>query len=95
MGYPRFRAMDLVVASGVVEGGCKNIIARRLKQDSKRWTVNGANTIIVPRCAIESNRFDDFWERRAPAVARMLTIEAYTPYTSVVCVYMSTRVSIN
>ncbi len=67
MDYPKFTAMGLVVASGVVEGGCKNIVGARLKQGGMRWTVKGANAIIA-RCAIESNRFDDFWERRAGAM---------------------------
>ncbi len=67
MDYPKFRAMGLCVASGVVEGACKNIVGNRLKQGGMRWTVNGANAIIALRCAVESNRFDDFWERRAVA----------------------------
>jgi hypothetical protein len=64
MDYPRFRAMGLAIASGVVEGACKNIVGSRLKQGGMRWTMNGANAIIALRCAIESYRFDDFWERR-------------------------------
>ncbi len=68
MDYPKFRAMGRCVASGVVEGACKNIVGNRLKQDGMRWTVNGANAIIALRCAVESNRFDDFWERRTAAV---------------------------
>ena len=67
MNYPKFRAMGLCVASGVVEGGCKNIVGSRLKQGGMRWTVDGANAIIALRCAVESNRFDHFWERRAGA----------------------------
>ena len=69
MNYPKFRAMGLCVASGVVEGGCKNIVGARLKQAGMRWTVDGANAIIALRCAVESNRFDDFWERRAGAIS--------------------------
>ena len=49
----------------VVEGGCKNIVASRLKRGGMHWTVAGANAIMALRCAILSNRFDDFWERRA------------------------------
>ena len=67
MNYPKFRAMGLCVATGVVEGGCKNIVGARLKHGGMRWTVAGANAIIALRCAVESNRFDDFWERRACA----------------------------
>ena len=64
MNYPKFKAMGLCVATGVVEGGCKNIVGARLKQAGMRWTVEGANAIIALRCSVESNRFDDFWERR-------------------------------
>ena len=67
MNYPKFRAMGLCVATGVVEGGCKNIVGARLKHGGMRWTVAGANAIIALRCAVQSNRFDDFWERRACA----------------------------
>ena len=63
MQYPKFRAMGLCVATGVVEGGCKNIVGSRLKRGGMHWTVDGANAIIALRCAILSNRFDDFWER--------------------------------
>ena len=65
MQYPKFRAMGLCVATGVVEGDCKNVVGSRLKRGGMHWTVNGANAIIALRCAILSNRFDDFWERRA------------------------------
>ena len=36
-----------------------------LQTRGMHWTVNGANAILALRCAILSNRFDDFWERRA------------------------------
>ncbi len=65
--YPKFREMGLCVASGVVEGGCNNIVGARLKHGGMRWTVDGANAIIALCCAVQSNRFDDFWERRASA----------------------------
>ena len=73
MNYPKFRAMGLCVATGVVEGGCKHIVGARLKHGGMRWTVAGANAIIALRCAVESNRFDDFWERRAGAQIMNLT----------------------
>ena len=67
MNYPTFRAMGPCVATGVVEAGCKHIIATRLRRGGMRWTVAGANALIALRCAVESNRFDDFRERRASA----------------------------
>ena len=65
MRYPDFRAQGLCVSSGVLEGACRSVIAQRLKNGGMHWTVNGANAVIALRCAIRSNRFDDFWERRA------------------------------
>ena len=65
MDYPRFRALGLCITTGVVEAGCKHVVATRLKRGGMRWTVNGANAILALRCAVLNNRFDDFWERRA------------------------------
>ena len=67
MAYPKFRALGLCVTTGVVEGACKSVIGNRLKRGGMHWTVDGANAIIALRCAITSNRFDDYWERQAAA----------------------------
>jgi len=65
MQYDRFRAQGFFVGSGVVEAGCKSIIAQRLKRSGMEWTVRGANAIISLRCMINSNRFEDYWCDRA------------------------------
>lgn len=65
MRYADFRTQGLFVGSGVIEAGCKSIIASRLKQSGMEWTVRGANAIIALRCAMLSHRFEDFWEARA------------------------------
>ena len=76
MNYPTFRPVGLCVATGVVEGGRKHIITTRLKRGGVRWTVAGANAIIALRCAVESNRFDDFRERCAPRLPRRVSVRA-------------------
>ena len=65
MDYPKFRALGMCVATGVVEAQCKAVVGTRLKRGGMHWSLPGANAIIALRCAILSNRFDDFWERRA------------------------------
>jgi Uncharacterised protein family (UPF0236) len=67
MRYPAFRAQNLFVGSGVIEAGCKTVIASRLKRSGMFWTVRGANAIIALRCCRLSHRFDDYWESRSPA----------------------------
>ena len=65
MSYLQFEAEGLCVGSGVVEAGCKVIVATRLKRAGMRWTVAGSNAIIALRCCKLSGRFQDFWERRS------------------------------
>ena len=65
MRYPAFRAQGLCVSTGVLEGACRNVVGSRLKRGGMHWTVDGANAILALRVCILSNRFDDFWERRA------------------------------
>ena len=67
MPYPTFRAMGLCGATGVVEAGGRTIVAACLERCGMHWTVHGTNAIIALRCSSLSNRFDDFWERRALA----------------------------
>jgi len=67
MRYPAFRAQGLLVGSGVVEAGCKTVIASRLKWCAMFWTVGGANAIISLRCCRLCHRFEDCWESRSSA----------------------------
>ena len=67
MRYDEYRASNYFVGSGVIEAGCKNIIASRMKKSGARWSLRGANSIIALRCSLASNRFDDYWADRAAA----------------------------
>ena len=59
MRYPSFRKQGLFIGSGVIEAGCKTVIAQRLKQSGMFWTVGGANAIVALRCARLSGRFEN------------------------------------
>jgi hypothetical protein len=67
MRYPQFEAQGLCTSTGVVEAGCKVVVATRLKRAGMHWTIRGSNAIIALRCSRLSGRFQDFWERRAVA----------------------------
>jgi len=69
MRYPKFRRQHLFVGSGVIEAGCKTVIASRLKHSGMFWTVDGANAIITLRCSFLNDRFEDYWEDRREAIA--------------------------
>jgi hypothetical protein len=69
MRYPKFRRQHLFVGSGVIEAGCKTVIASRLKKSGMFWTVRGANAILALRCSCLNDRFEDYWEGRREATA--------------------------
>lgn len=67
MRYGEFRRQGLFVGSGVIEAGCRTVIASRLKRSGMFWSLRGANAITALRCTRLSNRFDDYWENRPRA----------------------------
>jgi Uncharacterised protein family (UPF0236) len=67
MQYPKFRRQHLFIGSGVIEAGCKTVIAARLKRSGMFWTVRGANAILTLRCSHLNGRFEDYWEERRAA----------------------------
>ena len=67
MRYPKFRRQHLFVGSGVIEAGCKTVIASRLKRSGMFWTVRGANAVIALRCCHLDGRFENYWESRRVA----------------------------
>jgi hypothetical protein len=67
MRYPTFRRQHLFVGSGVIEAGCKTVIAVRLKGSGMFWTVRGANAIVALRCCQLNGEFENYWEGRRAA----------------------------
>ncbi len=62
MFYERYRAFGLFVGSGVIEGGCKQVIAQRFKKSGMRWSITGAEAIAALRIAEQSGTFHDIWD---------------------------------
>lgn len=67
MRYNIFRSEGLFVGSGVIEAGCRTVIAQRLKLSGMHWTVSGANSIIALRCCLLSHDWEDFCAYREAA----------------------------
>ncbi len=65
MRYPRYKRQGLFIGSGVIEAGCKTVIAARLKRSGMFWTVRGANAIFALRTTRLSRNFESYWEARA------------------------------
>lgn len=54
LGYDRALAAGWPIATGVIEGACRHLIADRLDISGARWGLAGAGTVLKLR-AVESN----------------------------------------
>jgi hypothetical protein len=62
MRYHVYLAAGLPVASGAVEGACKNVVKDRMERSGMRWTENGAEAMLKLRSAYLSRDLDEYWE---------------------------------
>jgi len=51
------------IGSGLIEGACKNLVKRRLKQTGACWRVPKANRIAVICATLYSDQWDDCWKK--------------------------------
>lgn len=65
MWYRERLAAGRPIGSGLIEGGCKNVLGARLKLNSARWRVQRAEHIAHLRCLEYSGLWDTYWHSRA------------------------------
>jgi len=62
MRYDEYLAGGWPIASGPVEGACKNLIKDRMERSGMRWTEQMAEAIVQLRAIYLSGDFDAYWE---------------------------------
>ncbi len=62
MRYDEYLANGWPIASGPVEGACKNLIKDRMERSGMRWTEHMAEAIVQLRAVHLSGDFDAYWE---------------------------------
>jgi hypothetical protein len=62
MHYDEYLANGWPIASGPVEGACKNLIKDRMERSGMRWTEPMAEAIVQLRAIYLSGDFDCYWE---------------------------------
>jgi len=60
--YDEYLANGWPIASGPVEGACKNLIKDRMERSGMRWTEPMAEAIVKLRAIYLSGDFDRYWE---------------------------------
>lgn len=63
MEYPEYEAQGWCIGSGMVESGCKTVVAQRLKLAGMRWGENGTDAVCHVRALYrsETSQWKDFW----------------------------------
>ncbi len=61
MRYNEYLALGFPIASGPVEGACKNLIKDRMERSGMRWTPLMAEAIVKLRSLYLSGDFGDYW----------------------------------
>ena len=61
MRYHEYLAAGLPIASGAVEGACKNLVKDRMERSGMRWTVDGAEAVLKLRAIERSHDMDAYW----------------------------------
>ena len=61
MRYDEYLAQGLPIATGSVEGACKNLIKDRMERSGMRWTKSMAEAIVKLRALYLSGDFDSYW----------------------------------
>jgi hypothetical protein len=62
MRYDQYLARGWAIASGPVEGACKNLIKDRMERSGMRWTGQMAEAIVQLRAIYPSGDFDRYWQ---------------------------------
>jgi hypothetical protein len=68
MRYDVFRSKGYNIGSGSVEGACKNMVGKRLKQSGMIWTRLGSSSVLALRACWLNDEWEQLW-RTKPLVA--------------------------
>ena len=64
LGYAGRLAEGQSIGSGLVEGCCKQVIGRRMKQTGARWRIRRANRMAALCATLHSDTWDPYWKQR-------------------------------
>jgi len=62
LSYCERLASGRAIGSGLVEGACKNLVGRRLKQTGACWRVERANRLAVICALLYANQWKPYWK---------------------------------
>ncbi|MGI8684962.1 MAG: ISKra4 family transposase [Acidimicrobiales bacterium] len=62
LDYPAALAAGWPIATGVIEGTCRYLVADRMDITGARWSVEGAEAVLKLRAVRSNGDFDEYWQ---------------------------------
>jgi hypothetical protein len=62
MRYDEYLAKGFPIASGAVEGACKNLVKDRMERSGMRWKEESAEPVLKLRATYLSGDFEEYWK---------------------------------
>lgn len=62
MRYDEYLAAGYPIGSGVVESTCGHTVKNRMEGTGRRWSIEGAESVLLLRSVYTSNDWDAYWE---------------------------------
>lgn len=79
MKYDEYLKAGLPIASGAVEGACKNIIKDRMERSGMRWTEEMAEAMVKLRATYLSGDLEEYWKFHVKEDQKWLRPNAWCP----------------
>jgi hypothetical protein len=64
MRYDVFRSKGYDIGSGAVEGACKYVVGKRLKQSGMIWTRSGSSAVLALRISWLNGEWNELWSKK-------------------------------
>ena len=61
LDYPSALAAGWPIATGIIEGTCRYLVADRMDITGARWSVEGAEAVLELRAVQANGDFDEYW----------------------------------
>jgi hypothetical protein len=62
MDYATYLEKGYPIATGVIEGTCGSLVKDRMEHSGMRWSLAGAQAILVQRAVVQNGDWEDFWQ---------------------------------
>jgi hypothetical protein len=60
--YDKFLALGLPIATGVIEGACRYLVADRMDKTGARWGLAGGESVLKLRALDTNGELDAYWK---------------------------------